>query len=154
DDVAEVLRATGVPAHRLALEITEGVIMRDVDRALRLLEALHRLGCRLHIDDFGTGYSSLEALHRLPIDALKIDRSFVSRLGADRRSGEFVRTMVLMGHNLGIDVIAEGIETEAQRDLLVEFGCPLGQGYYFSRPVPAPLAEAFALHPGRSVTGG
>jgi EAL domain-containing protein (putative c-di-GMP-specific phosphodiesterase class I) len=107
----------------------------------------------VHIDDFGTGSSSLEALHRLPIDALKIDRSFVSRLGVNHRSGEFVRTIVLMGRNLGIDLIAEGIETELHRDLLVQFGCPLGQGYLFSRPVPAASAAEFALPLVRPVAG-
>ncbi|WP_213454611.1 EAL domain-containing protein [Rhizomonospora bruguierae] len=141
DDIREALERTGLDPGCLALEITEGVIMDNVDQARKLLEDLHALGCQVHIDDFGTGYSSLEALHRLPIDALKVDRSFVSRLGLDTRSGELVRTIVLMGRNLGIDLIAEGIETSDHRDRLLQLGCPLGQGYAFSRPVPATQAE-------------
>jgi diguanylate cyclase (GGDEF)-like protein len=141
DDIQEVLRRTGVDPGCLALEITEGVIMENVEQARKMLEDLHLIGCQVHIDDFGTGYSSLEALHRLPIDALKVDRSFVSRLGVDPRSGELVRTIVLMGRNLGIDLIAEGIETSDHRDRLLQLGCALGQGYVFSRPVPADQAE-------------
>lgn len=141
DDIEDALRRTRLDPSCLSLEITEGVIMDNVDQARKLLEDLHLLGCQVHIDDFGTGYSSLEALHRLPIDALKVDRSFVSRLGADARSGELVRTIVLMGRNLGIDLIAEGIETSDHRDRLLQLGCALGQGYAFSRPVAADQAE-------------
>jgi hypothetical protein len=100
---------------------------------------------QIHIDDFGTGYSSLEALHRLPIDALKIDRSFVANL-QDNKSTELVRTIVQLGRNLGVDVIAEGIETPAQQHALAELGCPFGQGYWFSVPVPAArLGELLSL---------
>jgi EAL domain-containing protein (putative c-di-GMP-specific phosphodiesterase class I) len=106
-----------------------------------MLAEFSQLGVELHIDDFGTGYSSLEALHHLSIDGLKIDRSFVTPLGTDARSGELARTIILMGANLGMGVIAEGIETAAQRDYLREAGCTYGQGYFFSRPVPAAEAE-------------
>jgi EAL domain-containing protein (putative c-di-GMP-specific phosphodiesterase class I) len=109
-----------------------------------MLDALHALGIALHIDDFGTGYSSLEALHNLPLDALKIDRAFVARLDTDPRSAELVRTIVLMGANLGLDLIAEGVETVSQRDRLHRLGCTYGQGYLFSRPVPAAGAELVA----------
>ncbi|MEV1287272.1 EAL domain-containing protein [Micromonospora sp. NPDC049679] len=142
DDVQECLRRTRLAPHTLSLEITEGVIMHNVGLARKLLEDLHGLGCQLHIDDFGTGYSSLEALHRLPIDALKIDRSFVSGLGTDPRSGELVRTIVLMGRNLGLDLIGEGIENPAQREHLLRLECTYGQGYLLSRPVPAEPAAA------------
>ncbi|MEV1286193.1 EAL domain-containing protein [Micromonospora sp. NPDC049679] len=141
EDVDWYLRHNRLAARCLALEITEGVIMRNIDRARTILEELHHLGCEVHIDDFGTGYSSLEALHQLPIDVLKIDRSFVSRLGADRRSAELVRTIVLMGHNLGLELIAEGIETPAQRDHIMRLGCVLGQGYLLAQPMPAAQAE-------------
>jgi EAL domain-containing protein (putative c-di-GMP-specific phosphodiesterase class I) len=95
------------------------------------------MGVQVHIDDFGTGYSSLEALHDLPFDALKIDRSFVSRSTGNPRSRELVRTIVTMGLNLGLTVIAEGIETGDELHLVRELGCTHGQGYLFSRPIPA-----------------
>jgi diguanylate cyclase (GGDEF)-like protein len=153
DDVDAMLHRTGVAPRRIALEITEGVVMHDVDVARKLLQDLHGLGCELHIDDFGTGYSSLEALHQLPIDALKVDRSFVARLQADPRSGELVRTIVLMAGNLGLDLIAEGIETAAQRWRLVELGCRRGQGELFSGPLPPEGVAALAASLG-SGTGG
>jgi diguanylate cyclase (GGDEF)-like protein len=141
DDVDESLRETGLHPRNLAFEITEGVIMNNVSLARKMLEDLHDLGCELHIDDFGTGYSSLEALHRLPIDALKIDRSFVARLGVDAKSSALVHTIVLMGGNLGLQLIAEGVETEDQRDHLLRLGCAYGQGHLFSEPVPAEQAQ-------------
>ncbi|MDQ7907876.1 EAL domain-containing protein [Phytohabitans sp. ZYX-F-186] len=141
DDVAEALRVSRLHPRNLAFEITEGVIMNNVGLARKMLEDLHSLGCELHIDDFGTGYSSLEALHRLPIDALKIDRSFVARLGIDAKSSALVHTIVLMGGNLGLQLIAESVETEEQRDHLLRLGCAYGQGHLFSEPVPAGEAE-------------
>ena len=141
DDVAEALRVSRLHPRCLAFEITEGVIMNNVGLARKMLEDLHNLGCELHIDDFGTGYSSLEALHRLPIDALKIDRSFVARLGVDAKSSALVHTIVLMGGNLGLQLIAESVETEEQRDHLLRLGCAYGQGHLFSQPVPAEEAE-------------
>jgi EAL domain-containing protein (putative c-di-GMP-specific phosphodiesterase class I) len=143
EDVVDCLVATNLEPRSLVVEMTEGVIMHDVKLARRMLAELRELGVELHIDDFGTGYSSLGALHQLSIDALKIDRSFVTPLGTDPRSGELARTIVLMGANLGLAVIAEGIETVEQRDYLRDAGCPYGQGYWFSRPVPA--AEVPAL---------
>ncbi|MCA2218195.1 EAL domain-containing protein [Jidongwangia harbinensis] len=143
EDVRDCLRMADLEPHRLALEITEGVIMHDVKQARRMLAELHEMGVELHIDDFGTGYSSLEALYHLPIDALKIDRSFVSRLGTDERSAELARTIVQMGTNLGLEVIAEGIETTGQRDQLRQTDCTYGQGYLFSRPVAADDAAEF-----------
>ena len=141
EDLDVCLDAVGLPPERLALEITEGVIMHNVDLACKILEELHNRGVELHIDDFGTGYSSLEALHQLPIDALKIDRSFIARLGADPRSGELVRTIVLMGGNLGLEVIAEGIETEDHSNHLQRLGTTYGQGFWFARPSPGTVAR-------------
>ena len=142
DDLEECLRRTRLAPAGLALEITEGVIMRNVDRARKTLDELHDLGCRLSIDDFGTGYSSLEILHQLPIDTLKIDQSFVARLDTQPRSVELVRTIVQMAGNLGLDLIAEGIETGAQRERLEQLGCSHGQGFLYSPAVPATTAEA------------
>jgi EAL domain-containing protein (putative c-di-GMP-specific phosphodiesterase class I) len=102
-----------------------------------VLHELHARGLQVHVDDFGTGYSSLQTLHRLPIDALKIDKSFVSGLDHDERTAELVRTIVQLGTNLGVIVIAEGIETTSQHACLREIGCAWGQGYLFSAAVPA-----------------
>jgi len=127
---------------RLAFEITEGVIIDNLERALVVLHELHARGLQVHVDDFGTGYSSLQALHRLPIDALKIDKSFVAGRGHDDRTAELVRTIVQLGNNLGVVVIAEGVETAGQHDCLRELGCGCGQGYLFTAPVPAAGLES------------
>ena len=111
--------------------------MDDVTLASSMLSGLKTMGVQVHIDDFGTGYSSLEALHDLSIHALKIDRSFISRLGTSPRSRELVRTIVTMGLNLELDVIAEGIETPQELDFVRTLGCTHGQGYFFSRALPA-----------------
>ncbi|MCU1676959.1 MAG: hypothetical protein JWM93_1717 [Frankiales bacterium] len=126
---------TGLDPQSLRLEITEGVIMHNPELADTMMRRLHRLGFPLHIDDFGTGYSSLEALHRFPIDALKIDRSFVARLDVDKRSSKIVRTIVLMGHDLEVDVIAEGVETKEQAEQLAALDCGYAQGHWFSHAV-------------------
>ncbi len=116
---------------RLTLEITEGVIMRSPEVALGLMHRMNDAGLSLHIDDFGTGYSSLDMLHRFPVDAFKIDRSFIRDLATGSRGGELVRTIVAMGKALGLAVVAEGIETEAQLTFLREIGCATGQGFLF-----------------------
>ncbi|HSK95486.1 MAG TPA: EAL domain-containing protein [Euzebyales bacterium] len=144
-DVDACLEHNGLDARCVALEITEGVIMDNVELARKMLDDLHEMGCRLLIDDFGTGYSSLEALHRLRLDALKVDRSFVSRIGVDERSDELVSTIVLMSGNLALDVVAEGIETQQQRDRLVELGCEFGQGYLLCEPAPADATASWLL---------
>jgi diguanylate cyclase (GGDEF)-like protein len=143
EDVQECLREADLEPRNIALEITETVVMHNADLAERMLMDLHENGFALHIDDFGTGYSSLQALHRFPIEALKVDRSFVWGLGTDPRSTELVRTIAMMARNLGVDVIAEGIETEDQRRRVERLGCAYGQGYLFSRPVPGDVAAAF-----------
>jgi diguanylate cyclase (GGDEF)-like protein/PAS domain S-box-containing protein len=139
------LAAHGVPAEWLTLEITEGVVMGNADQAIRVLEQLNARGFHLHIDDFGTGYSSLEALHRFPIHALKIDRSFVMRLQDERSSRELVRTIVEMGRNLGVEVITEGVETPRHREILQDVGCCYAQGYWFARPADAAGTEEYLL---------
>jgi EAL domain-containing protein (putative c-di-GMP-specific phosphodiesterase class I) len=150
DDVRDCLTSNDLRRGSLVLEITEGVIMYDVKLAREMLHEFHELGVALHIDDFGTGHSSLEALCHLPIDALKIDKSFIAPLGTDRRSTELVRTIILMGVNLGMELVAEGIETQHQWSLLRQTQCTYGQGYLFSRPLPAgelDLAPTPALPP-------
>lgn len=140
DDLAEVvktaLEASGLPATALELEITEGHVMHDVTRCIALLNALRSLGTCLAIDDFGTGYSSLAYLKRLPIDRLKIDRSFVEGLPADDDDVAIVATVVAMARHLALEVVAEGVETEAQRDHLARAGCAAYQGYLLARPEP------------------
>jgi diguanylate cyclase (GGDEF)-like protein/PAS domain S-box-containing protein len=135
-EVAEVLQQTGVPPSSLVLEVTENVVMKHGDVATATLEELKRLGVRLHMDDFGTGLASLAYLRRFPLDTLKIDRSFVSRMTEDPQDEEIVRTIVTLGRNLNLGVIAEGIETDAQLERLKELGCDLGQGYFLARPMP------------------
>ena len=102
-----------------------------------MLHGLHSRQVQVHVDDFGTGYSSLQALHRLPIDVLKIDKSFVAGLDEDERTAELVRTIVQMGKNLSVGVIAEGVETASQHEMLTDLGCPWGQGFLFSPALPA-----------------
>jgi EAL domain-containing protein (putative c-di-GMP-specific phosphodiesterase class I) len=106
-----------------------------------MLKQLRSLGVKLSIDDFGTGYSSLSYLHRFPIDTLKIDRSFVTQMSDNNENMEIVRTVVMLAQNLGMDVVAEGVETTEQLSLLQRLGCEFGQGYFFSKPVGASVAE-------------
>ncbi|CAH0444598.1 hypothetical protein LMG10661_01023 [Ralstonia syzygii subsp. syzygii] len=135
ENVLGILRETGLPPHLLELEITESVLMEDIDANIRLLEALHAAGVNLSIDDFGTGYSSLAYLQRFPIHKLKIDRSFVQRMPGD---GEAIAGAVIaMAHSLRMQVVAEGVEHAGQLAWLRAAGCDLGQGYLFSRPLHA-----------------
>ena len=134
--VRRALKESGVEPARLEIELTESVIMQDTDYAKRALSELHKLGVRMAIDDFGTGYSSLSYLKRLPVGRLKIDRSFVANLPAASDDAMIVQSIMVLGRNLGKQVIAEGIETEAQRSFLREAGCLEGQGYLFGAPMP------------------
>ncbi|HVJ40024.1 MAG TPA: EAL domain-containing protein [Dongiaceae bacterium] len=135
--VADVLRETGLPAHYLELEITEGALLGDTGENEQKLAALKALGLRVAIDDFGTGYSSLAYLKRFPIDKLKIDQSFVRDIPQDAADKEIAATIIAMGKNLRLEVLAEGVETEAQFEFLRGLGCDTAQGYLFSRPLPA-----------------
>ena len=135
--VEETDRAS-VDRRSLVAEITETATMADPDRIERVLEGLSDAGFHLAIDDFGTGHSSLARLWRMPVRTLKIDRSFTAALLTDPAAGTMVTTIVRMAEGLGIRTLAEGIETEEQLRFLVTHGCNLGQGYLFSRPVPAP----------------
>ncbi len=135
--VAAVLGHTRFDARRLVLEITESMLFEDCDKAAAMLHELKSLGVQIHLDDFGTGFSSLSYLQRLPIDQLKIDRSFVSGIAEREEDLQIVRTIVDLGHGLGKRVVAEGIETAVQLDRLRDLDCDFGQGYLFSRPVEA-----------------
>lgn len=139
--VNSVVQETGISPQSLKLEITEETVIDKPEIAIVTLHDLHAIGIKVSLDDFGTGYSSLSYLHRLPINTLKIDRSFVSGVEIDNHITEVVRTIVTLAHNLGMDVIAEGAETTAHLDLLNMLGCEYGQGYYFSQPVAAKEAE-------------
>ncbi len=136
-DVAGALSSTGLPPSMLCLEITESVLMDDVEMSLAAIRSLKALGIRLSIDDFGTGYSSLGYLKRLPVDAVKVDRSFVDGLGTDPEDSAIVAAVVNLGHTLGLTVVAEGVETGVQLDELVALGCDQAQGFLFSAAKPA-----------------
>jgi diguanylate cyclase (GGDEF)-like protein/PAS domain S-box-containing protein len=153
DQVASALTESGLPPSRLKLEITESVIMENAESAISMLSRLKELGARVSIDDFGTGYSSLGYLLRFPADTIKIDRSFVSALARGRRNQQLVEAIVSLSRGLGMDVVAEGVETEEQRALLQALGCRYGQGFLFSRPMDrerttALLAAQAAATPG------
>ncbi len=138
-----ILQEVWIAPNTLKLEITESTIMSNTESAIGLLEQLKQRKIQLCIDDFGTGYSSLSYLHRFPIDTLKIDRSFVSRMSVDTENLEIVRVIITLAHNLGMDVIAEGVENIEQLALLQALGCECGQGYLFSKPLDSEAAAAF-----------
>jgi diguanylate cyclase (GGDEF)-like protein/PAS domain S-box-containing protein len=141
ETVAEVLERTGFNPTHLKLELTESLMMHDVGRTIQRLDELKQLSIQLAIDDFGTGYSSLAYLRRFPISVLKIDRTFVNRLGTDPQDDAIVRSIVTLSSDLGMQVVAEGIETADQLATLRELRCDYGQGYLFSRPLPSEQAE-------------
>jgi diguanylate cyclase (GGDEF)-like protein len=142
-EIERMLDTHGLPAESLQVELTESMIMSDPDRALATLARLSDLGVRISVDDFGTGYSSLQNLTRLPIDELKIDRSFVTPMLTDESNLIIVRSTVNLGHDLGLRVIAEGVEDEATLRRLASLGCDLVQGYHISRPLPADALDAW-----------
>jgi len=144
DDVARLLAKWDVPAAALELELTESTIMADPARARSIIEALHELGVGLSIDDFGTGWSSLGNLRQLPVDEIKIDRSFVTGMADDGDDATIVRSTIDLGRNLGLRVVAEGVEDERVSDQLTALGCDLGQGYHFSRPMAGDDVAAWA----------
>src|SRR5207247_5931625 len=148
DTVSSAMREAGLAPGSLCVEITENVLIDNAEAAGQMLRELRRRGVQIYLDDFGTGYSSLSYLHRFPIDALKIDRSFVSRMGPKREGHEIVRAIVTLTHNLGMRVIAEGVETTDQLGELRILKCGYGQGYLFSKPASAAeIAELIAADP-------
>ncbi len=139
--VIKILKDTAAPAHRLKLELTESMLVNDMEDTITKMHALKDLGLGFALDDFGTGYSSLSYLKRLPLDQLKIDRSFVNDLMTDPNDAVIAQTVITLGHSLGLAVIAEGVETAAQQDFLAHAGCDTYQGYLFGRPVPLLVFE-------------
>jgi EAL domain-containing protein (putative c-di-GMP-specific phosphodiesterase class I) len=149
DHVEALLHRSGVASHQLGLEMTESSLIPDKHTAEEVLGDLHRLGVSLLMDDFGTGYSSLHYLHSFPFDVLKIDRSFVTRMTHGEQPLQIVRTIIELARVLGMDVVAEGIETREQYALLRKLGCRYGQGFLFSRPLPAEQMSELLRLPGR-----
>jgi EAL domain-containing protein (putative c-di-GMP-specific phosphodiesterase class I) len=136
DEIAAVLGGTGLATQWLEVEITESGIMINEEDSVRKLTTMHGMGIAISIDDFGSGYSSLSKLRVYPLDTLKIDKSFVDHLPGDAMSATIATTIIDLAHNLGFRVVAEGVETEAQRDFLLKHHCDYFQGYLFSPPLP------------------
>jgi EAL domain-containing protein (putative c-di-GMP-specific phosphodiesterase class I) len=134
DKVRSALKETKLPPECLELELTESCLMSDPSQASALLREIRELGVRIAIDDFGTGYSSLTYLHEFPLNALKIDKNFVQSVGSSDRGGPISKMIIGLGQNLGLEVIAEGVETEAQLEYMREHGCDVAQGYLYARP--------------------
>jgi len=143
DDVARALSESGLPAHALTIEVTETAIMRNAEETAQRLGAMKDLGVRIAIDDFGTGYSSLAHLQRFPVDALKIDRSFITALTDGREGEQLIRTLVQLGKALSIETRAEGIERSGELSILQAEQCDGGQGFLFARPLDADKTGRF-----------
>jgi EAL domain-containing protein (putative c-di-GMP-specific phosphodiesterase class I) len=133
-EIRSVLKRTGISPERITLEITESAVMREGDETAAKLQRLRSAGLKIAIDDFGTGYSSLSYLARFPIDMIKIDKAFVRQVGRGAKNSALLRAIVGLGHSLGVEIVAEGIETAAQAKVLEPLGCR-GQGYFYSKPV-------------------
>jgi diguanylate cyclase (GGDEF)-like protein/PAS domain S-box-containing protein len=142
DEISRILNETGANPQLLELEITESVLFENVEASITKMLALRELGLTFSLDDFGTGYSSLSYLKKLPLHLLKIDKSFVNDLETDSSDGVIVQTIIRMGQTLGLVVVAEGVETDAQRDILVRLGCVFFQGYLFGKPMPIKVYES------------
>ncbi|XWK89931.1 MAG: EAL domain-containing protein [Phormidium sp.] len=140
--VEQILKETKLDGHNLKLEITESMAMQDVEKTIASILRLKALNLRFSIDDFGTGYSSLSYLHRFPVDTLKVDRSFVSRMEDSSENLAIVQTVIMLSHKLGMDVVAEGVEKASQMEILRDLGCEYVQGYYFSKPLNSEAATA------------
>jgi len=141
DEIKGIINKNCINPQRLKLEITESIIMEDVEQTIKIMNALRELGISFSMDDFGTGYSSLSYLQRLPLSQLKIDQSFLRNLTVDSTDTVIIRTILALGNSLGINVIAEGVETQQQRDYLLNNGCQFFQGYLFGKPESISLFE-------------
>jgi len=147
EQIRATLKKTGADPARLKLELTESVVLGNIDNAVAKMHELKGIGVHFSMDDFGTGYSSLSYLTQLPLDQLKIDLSFVRNIGIKPTDAVIVQTIIGMGNSLGMEVIAEGVENEEQRDFLERNGCHAYQGYLFSKPVPIEEFEALIRMP-------
>ena len=146
--MTKILGETGLDPRLLDLELTENIVMENAEAVAHDLQQLRELGVRISIDDFGTGYSSLTYVKRFPVDRLKIDQCFIRNLTSDPNDAVIIRTIVSLGHSLELDVVAEGVETREQMQLLRFEGCYEMQGYYFAKPMPAERASR--IRPGRA----
>lgn len=144
-DIERILRETGVAPHWLEVELTEGSLMENTQHTIASLQRLRTLGVKISIDDFGTGYSSLAYLRRFPIDTLKIDIAFIREVTTNPQDAAITRTIIELAHSLGLQVVAEGVETQEQLAFLKQAGCDQIQGYLFSRPLPADTLERLLL---------
>jgi EAL domain-containing protein (putative c-di-GMP-specific phosphodiesterase class I) len=154
DKIMRPLLAAGMDPSMVTVEITESTAMHDPDRTLGVLNDMHDRGLKLAIDDFGTGYSSLSRLRHMPVDVLKIDRSFVRNVDADHDAASMVSAMIALASNLGMTALAEGIETVGEWDFLRDRGCALGQGFYFAKPMAGDLIMALHRRSTLRVIGG
>jgi diguanylate cyclase (GGDEF)-like protein len=152
ESLEEILKNIGIKGQQLKLEITESLAMKDVESSVNLLLRLKALNLQLSLDDFGTGYSSLSYLHRFPFDTLKVDRSFVNAMDEIGEDAAIVKTIIMLGHTLGMDVVAEGVETASQMEKLKALNCEYGQGYYFSKPLASEAATALLKDPPQWLT--
>jgi diguanylate cyclase len=143
DQISGLLKDVGLSPNKLELEITESAIMVDPQRAMRTLMRIRDLGVSFTIDDFGTGYSSLAYLKKLPVSTIKIDKSFVKNMEIDKDNAVIVKSIIDLGHNLGLKVVAEGVETREAQEMLTAFGCDEAQGFYYSRPLPTQKVSQF-----------
>jgi EAL domain-containing protein (putative c-di-GMP-specific phosphodiesterase class I) len=143
EQVDEAVQSTGLDARSLKLEITESYLIENSEKAIKTMNRLRLLGVEISLDDFGTGYSSLSYLHRLPVNSLKIDRSFIGRMTESEENYEIVRTIIKLAQNLKMQVVAEGIETAEQLAQLNSLNCDFGQGYFFSKPLEPVRAALF-----------
>jgi len=151
EKIEDALQYSGVAPGRLCLEITESAIIKQPNKAIRALEELRALGILLAVDDFGTGYSSLSMLRKLPVHILKIDRSFVMEITRSHADLQLVRAIVGIAQDFGLDVTAEGVESEEQAELITALGCTNGQGYLFGRPAFLLDASSASIEPSRAV---
>jgi EAL domain-containing protein (putative c-di-GMP-specific phosphodiesterase class I) len=151
--VAGLIAQAEVPPDTLTLEITESGVMADPEAAITVLWGLRRVGVRLSVDDFGTGYSSLAYLKRLPVDEVKLDKSFVLNMTGDADDAAIVRSTIELAHNLGLQLVAEGVENQETLELLAALGCDLAQGYHLARPIPAGELARLQRHPSPFTAG-
>jgi EAL domain-containing protein (putative c-di-GMP-specific phosphodiesterase class I) len=145
--IERAIKLSGLPAAQLELEITETALFADIDLAIECCEAWRNLGVHIAVDDFGTGYSSLNSLARLPVNRLKLDKSFAERMTFEKKTAAIVRSVLALGKEMGMAVLVEGVETEEQLTLLAQWGCRQVQGFLFAKPVPAAQAKALLLLP-------